>query len=75
MNPLTSSSPTHEKVIALEEIKTAIRALEQSCASLSLVNDRSLGHYNTALAIKYSVKAIEDLRVYEKQLTKQITGE
>lgn len=57
---ITKNSPTHEKLIALIKVQAAIQ-------SLKLVDEIGLGTKNI-------YDSIEDLKVYEKQLTEYITG-
>ncbi len=58
---ITSNSPTHEKLLALIKVQAAIN-------SLLLVEDLGLGTGNIT-------SSLEDLRVFEKQLTDYITGD
>jgi len=60
MNRITSKSPTHEKLTALIEVQAAINALK-------LVHERGLG--TTGIS-----EAVNDLRVFERQLQDLITN-
>lgn len=61
MKRITSNSPTHEKLLALIKVQAAIQAIK-------LVEETGLATYHT-------IGVIDELLVYEKQLTEYITGE